>query len=77
MQLNTELLASSPPRMTARRVEVLDLIARGFTNAAIATHLGISFDGAKWHVSEVLGTLGFETRQEAGLWWGHATGDHA
>lgn len=64
-------------RMTPRKVEVLDLLALGFTNGAIAERLGISFDGAKWHVGEVLTALGFDNRHEAGHWWQHVLGAHS
>ena len=50
------------PQLTPRQREVLDLLARGRTNPQIAESLGISLDGAKWHVSEVLSRLGVRGR---------------
>jgi DNA-binding CsgD family transcriptional regulator len=58
-----------PEALTERQREVADLVARGLTNAQIAERLGISLDGAKWHVSEVIGRLGVTTREEAALAW--------
>jgi DNA-binding CsgD family transcriptional regulator len=55
--------------LTARQREVLRLIAAGKTNAEIGEALGISLDGAKWHVSEILAKLDVATREEAGEWW--------
>ncbi len=55
--------------LTERQREVLDLIAAGKTNAEIGESLGISLDGAKWHVSEILGKLGVATREEAADAW--------
>jgi DNA-binding CsgD family transcriptional regulator len=55
--------------LSPRQREVLDLIARGKTNAEIATRLGISLDGAKWHVREILGKLDLESREEAAFYW--------
>jgi DNA-binding CsgD family transcriptional regulator len=55
--------------LSPRQREVLDLIARGRTNAEIAEALGISLDGAKWHVREILGKLGVESREEAAEHW--------
>lgn len=55
--------------LTPRQREVLDLVSEGLTNPQIAERLGISLDGAKHHVSEVLTRLGFATREEAGSWW--------
>lgn len=54
---------------TPRQREVLDLIARGLTNAEIADRLEITLAGAKWHVSEVLSKLGVDSREEAAEYW--------
>ena len=54
---------------TNRQREVLDLLARGLTNGQIAEALGISLDGAKWHVSEIIARLGVDTREEAAEYW--------
>ncbi len=51
--------------LTTREREVLDLIRRGLTNEEIAQRLGISLDGAKYHVSQILSKLGVGTREEA------------
>lgn len=55
--------------LSPRQREVLDLIARGRTNAQIADALGITLDGAKWHVREILGKLNLDSREEAALYW--------
>ena len=54
--------------LTPREREVLDLIRRGLTNEEIAQRLGISLDGAKYHVSQILSKLGVATREEAAAW---------
>jgi DNA-binding CsgD family transcriptional regulator len=51
--------------LTQREQEVLELIRRGLTNEEIAQRLGISLDGAKYHVSQILSKLGVVTREEA------------
>lgn len=51
--------------LTPREVEVLDLLAEGRSNKAIAKRLAISESTAKFHVASVLGKLGAETRSEA------------
>lgn len=56
-------------KLTPRQKEVLRLIARGETNGQIAERLGISLAGAKWHVSEIIGRLGVESREEAADVW--------
>lgn len=60
-----------PPQrdvLTERQWQVLGLLRQGLTNAEIAERLGISRDGAKYHVSEILTKLGLETREQAALW---------
>src|SRR5688500_19824408 len=56
--------------LTPREWQVLSLLREGLTNEQIALRLGITFDTAKFHVSEILGKLGVETRQEAAAWRG-------
>ncbi|WP_175995739.1 response regulator transcription factor [Burkholderia stabilis] len=43
----------SDPALTPREKEVLDLLCRGFSNKAIANHLGIGLDTARRHASRV------------------------
>jgi DNA-binding CsgD family transcriptional regulator len=54
---------------TPRQRQVLDLLVRGYTNGEIGQALGISLDGAKWHVSEVMGKLGVSSREGAAAYW--------
>jgi DNA-binding CsgD family transcriptional regulator len=54
---------------TPRQRQVLDLIARGKSNAELALTLGVSIDGAKWHMREILSKLGVDTREEAAEYW--------
>ena len=56
-------------RPTDRQREVLALLAEGASNAKIAVRLGISVDGAKWHVGELLAETGCEDRQALASWW--------
>lgn len=51
--------------LTPREREVLELIAEGLPNKAIARELGISEHTAKFHVGSVLGKLGAASRAEA------------
>ncbi len=63
--------APSPPSaketlgLTTREIEVLGLVARGYTNRRIAEELFITEKTAGHHVSNVLGKLDAATRQEA------------
>jgi DNA-binding NarL/FixJ family response regulator len=51
--------------LTPRESEVLQLLAQGLPNKAIAEKLHISEHTAKFHVNAILGKLGAQTRTEA------------
>src|SRR5690606_37782989 len=55
--------------VTDRQREVARLIAEDKSNREIADALGISLDGAKYHVSELLGRLGLARREDVGAWY--------
>jgi DNA-binding NarL/FixJ family response regulator len=62
--------ATAPDRLdtfglTAREREVLELVAAGYSNQAIATNLYISPKTVSVHVSNILGKLGVSSRTEA------------
>lgn len=61
-------------RFTPRQRQVLDLLAKRYTNRQIADELGISLEGAKWHVREVLEVTGAASREEAAEVWRAETG---
>jgi DNA-binding NarL/FixJ family response regulator len=51
--------------LTARELEVLQLLAEGLSNKAIGLELGISEHTVKFHVNAILGKLGAQSRTEA------------
>ena len=51
--------------LTARQMEVLDLLASGLTNAQIGERIGISVKTVDHHVAAVLAAMGAGTRTEA------------
>ena len=51
--------------LTAREVQVLELLAEGLPNKAIATRLGISDQTVKFHVASIAGKLGAANRTDA------------
>jgi DNA-binding CsgD family transcriptional regulator/tetratricopeptide (TPR) repeat protein len=55
----------NPAGLTARQIEVLQLVADGLTNAEIADRLIVSQRTAEHHVAAVLTKLGASTRREA------------
>lgn len=54
--------------LTEREQAVLALVRRGLTNEEIASSLGITVAGAKYHVSQILDKLGVASREEAAAW---------
>jgi two-component system NarL family response regulator len=52
-------------QLTARQIEVLQLLAQGQSNKEIGTHLGISEDGAKAHVKQIFLKLHVSDRASA------------
>ena len=58
--------AAAPPyELTAREIDVLELVAAGLTNPQIAASLYISRKTAEHHVSNILVKLGVSSRTEA------------
>jgi len=57
-----------PDVLTPRQQEVLEYVREGMTNEQIARQLGISPDGVKFHVSEILSRTGKRRRGEAAEW---------
>jgi ATP/maltotriose-dependent transcriptional regulator MalT len=51
--------------LTAREVQVLELMAEGLSNKAIAARLNISDQTVKFHVASISGKLGASNRTDA------------
>jgi two-component system NarL family response regulator len=62
-------LAERPPRseLSARELEVLELIVRGRSNREIGDALGISEATVKWHVNIILSRLNVSDRTQAAV----------
>jgi non-specific serine/threonine protein kinase len=58
----------TPFRLTARELEVLQLVAAGRTNREIAAALSVTQRTAATHVTHILGKLDVESRVEATAW---------
>ena len=57
--------AEADRALTARQREILEMMAAGLSNRAIAARLGISAYTVKFHVAAILDALGARTRTEA------------
>ncbi|MBI5947511.1 MAG: helix-turn-helix transcriptional regulator [Chloroflexi bacterium] len=69
MQVRRGYHRNAEVELTSRQRDVLRLIAQGKTNPEIAESLGIGYESVKSYVSEVLGKLGVDRREEAAAWW--------
>jgi DNA-binding CsgD family transcriptional regulator len=54
--------------LTPRQQDVLALLRQGLTHEEIAQRLGITPDGVKYHVSDILRRLQVDSRYEAAAW---------
>ena len=52
-------------RLTAREIDVLELVTEGLSNKAIAERLGISDQTVKFHLASIMGKLGASNRTDA------------
>ena len=59
------LATGEPAALTAREVEILEMLAEGMSNRAIAARLKISGNTVKFHVASVLTKLAARSRTEA------------
>ena len=59
--------ASAPRMLTRRELQVMALVAQGFTNAQIAGELGITLGTVKWHLAGIYRKLKVRNRMQAAL----------
>ena len=55
----------SMPEMSQRQLEILNLVAKGFSNKEIADILGVSLETIKDHIKKILLKMGADSRTEA------------
>lgn len=53
------------PHLTRRETQVLELVARGYTNRRIALALGVTEHTVKFHLSHIFEKLAVSNRTEA------------
>ena len=68
MLRHRDLTASRKPTLTGREIEVLQLVAQGYTSREIGEQLFISENTVKNHVRNILDKLGLHSRNEAVLY---------
>ena len=54
--------------LTARELEILQLVLAGYTNKAIAAEIYISEKTVEFHLDHIYSKLGVRTRLMAGVW---------
>ena len=57
--------ASATPKLSTRQLEVLNLVAKGFSNHDVARILGIGVNGVKDHLKNIYSILDVSSRTEA------------
>lgn len=62
---DTTTIPILPEPLTSREDDVLQLLAKGMTNKAIALDLGITDHTVKFHVNAIMSKLGAQSRTEA------------
>lgn len=65
LQSHEEFEFAALDPLTEREIEVLNLVAEGFSNPEIAKLLRVSRNTIKFHVSSIIGKLGTSSRTEA------------
>jgi DNA-binding SARP family transcriptional activator/DNA-binding CsgD family transcriptional regulator len=63
-----DLGAWDEPKLSGRERDVINLVARGYTNRKIALLLGLSPRTAETHVSRILRKMGVPSREQAAAW---------
>lgn len=62
---NTIRSISTIPELSQRKVEILNLVAKGLSNREIAEIVGVTSETVKDHVAKILKAIGASTRAEA------------
>jgi DNA-binding NarL/FixJ family response regulator len=65
IRARADRFAEPVEQLTAREVQVLELLAEGLSNKAIADRLDISDQTVKFHVASISGKLGATNRTDA------------
>jgi DNA-binding NarL/FixJ family response regulator len=64
----TELLPRNVPELTRRELEILRLVAEGYSNAKLARQLWVTEQTIKFHLSNIYRKLDVSNRTEASRW---------
>jgi DNA-binding NarL/FixJ family response regulator len=66
--LENELTTQQSQSLTNRERELLQILATGVNNKAIANSLNISIKAVEFHISNILRKLGMKSRAEVIVW---------
>jgi two-component system nitrate/nitrite response regulator NarL len=59
--------AQSPPRLSPRELDVLEMTARGLTNSQVGRELNVSVHAVKFHLASIYRKLHVSNRTEAAV----------
>ncbi|MBI9043758.1 MAG: response regulator transcription factor [Anaerolineaceae bacterium] len=66
--INPQKQTKSDPGLTEREIEVIKLVAQGFSNHEISVILGVGEGTVRFHVNHILSKLGLTNRTQAALY---------
>ncbi len=69
---DSSVISPDDAGLCAREMEVFHLLRKGVSNKEIAKYIGVEVRTAKYHVANLLGKLGCETRAEVIYKYGHS-----
>ena len=56
-------------QLSAREVEILELVAEGLTNGEVARRFWVTETTVKFHLARIYRKLGVRNRTGAAMWW--------
>jgi DNA-binding NarL/FixJ family response regulator len=68
IRIDGELAMTTLSDLTARELEILQLVLEGYTNKAIAAEISVSEKTVEFHLDNIYTKIGVRTRLMAGVW---------
>ena len=71
--MENDLQQRDAEQLSARELEILELVAEGLTNGEIARRFWVTETTVKFHLTRSYRKLGVRNRTEAAMWWHRET----